>query len=171
MSRKCKGFKTNGEPCDKWAMKGGLVCDTHGGRAPQVKAKAAVRAEVMSWGLDDTKEDPSEVFLRLLSQSARRASRYSVELEKLVEEVGLETALKTELAKKELEERTFAGNLATKGIAAGLKEREVRIMERQVEILGGAVTAVLKAMNPTPEQRALAEKALAEHLGLMAADG
>lgn len=32
-----------GEPCKKWAIQGGNVCDTHGGRAPQVKQAAMER--------------------------------------------------------------------------------------------------------------------------------
>lgn len=45
--RKCKGTKKNGEPCGKFAIKGGTVCPTHGGSAPQVKAKAAKRLLAM----------------------------------------------------------------------------------------------------------------------------
>lgn len=30
-------------PCKRWAIAGGTVCPSHGGRAPQVKAKAAER--------------------------------------------------------------------------------------------------------------------------------
>lgn len=42
--RRCSATNTSGEragmACAKWAIHGGTVCDTHGGRAPQVKAKA-----------------------------------------------------------------------------------------------------------------------------------
>lgn len=41
--RRCRANKSNGEPCPKFAIKGGMVCDSHGGRAPQVKARAQKR--------------------------------------------------------------------------------------------------------------------------------
>ena len=69
----------------KWAIKGGEVCRKHGGAAGQVKAKAAVRAELLSWGLGDATVDPGEVLLRLVTQSAARAERYAMLLEEAYE--------------------------------------------------------------------------------------
>lgn len=34
-----------GEPCQKWAIQGGTVCNTHGGAAPQVKKAARERIQ------------------------------------------------------------------------------------------------------------------------------
>ena len=51
------------------------------GAAGQVKAKAAVRAELLGWGLGDATVDPGEVLLRLVTQSAARAERYAILLE------------------------------------------------------------------------------------------
>ena len=53
--------------------------------AQQVKAKAAVRAELLGWGLGDTTVDPGEVLLRLVTQSAARAERYAMLLEEAYE--------------------------------------------------------------------------------------
>jgi hypothetical protein len=58
--RKCSGKNSRGKPCGNYAIKGGTVCSSHGGGAPQVKAKAAVRAEVMNWGLGDSTIDPGD---------------------------------------------------------------------------------------------------------------
>lgn len=32
---KCAGHRTNGDPCNAYAINGGKVCAAHGGRAPQ----------------------------------------------------------------------------------------------------------------------------------------
>ena len=43
-ARRCKGHSSRTkQPCKNPAIQGGFVCTTHGGRAPQVKAKAAQR--------------------------------------------------------------------------------------------------------------------------------
>ena len=42
-----------------------------------MKAKAAVRAELLGWGLGDATVDPGEVLLRLVTQSAARAEMYA----------------------------------------------------------------------------------------------
>jgi hypothetical protein len=54
---KCKGKNRQGKPCGNWAIVGGTVCTVHGGKAPQVQAKASVRAELIRWGLGGATED------------------------------------------------------------------------------------------------------------------
>lgn len=40
---KCLGTNRNGKPCGRDAIKGGTVCNMHGGAAPQVRRAAALR--------------------------------------------------------------------------------------------------------------------------------
>lgn len=44
-SRRCRATNSKGEPCKKWAIVGGTVCDTHGGSSPQVRAAAMTRIQ------------------------------------------------------------------------------------------------------------------------------
>lgn len=41
--RKCTGLKTDGQPCTRWAVRGGNVCATHGGSEPATRAAARRR--------------------------------------------------------------------------------------------------------------------------------
>jgi hypothetical protein len=77
--------KQTGNQCKRKAIPGGTVCRYHGGGAQQVKAKAAVQAELLGWGLGDSTVDPGEVLLRLVTQSAARAERYAMLLEEAYE--------------------------------------------------------------------------------------
>jgi hypothetical protein len=149
MAVQCKAIsKQTGKQCKRKAIPGGEVCRYHGGSARQVKVKAAIRAEVMNWGLGDSIVDPGEVLLRLVTQSAAGAQRDASELEQLVDDEGLAAAMVGEieiptkhggykadeyirgLAQLEAQERDRCANFATKAVAAGLAERTVRVAER-----------------------------------------
>lgn len=184
-TKKCRGHRPDGSECGNWAKPGATVCRYHGGNAPQVKAMAAVRAELFRWGLGDQAADPGETLLRLVSQSAARAERYATELEQLVEQHGgdLAAAMIGEtlildrdgqtvkvgeyvrgLAKLENEERDRCANFAAKAIAAGIAERQVRIAEQQAQIVIQAVEAALDAAGVPDAQRGPAKLAAARHL-------
>jgi hypothetical protein len=78
----CSGHRADGEQCKRRARNGGTVCDSHGGRAPQVARKAAVRAEVLAWGLDQPTVDPGTTLLQLVSMAAGRLRLVSGLLER-----------------------------------------------------------------------------------------
>lgn len=218
----------NGEvvkrPCDNHAITGGTVCWTHGGRVPAIRNRAAVVAEVARWGPGDSKVDPGEVLLRLVSQSAARAELYSQllaeaydaaerirtahEAELLVEtDEGEEERAATQVARDDLrrvfntggvaaligntyddakgggiyatgeairglaqleaQERDRCANFATKAIAAGLAERQVRLAEKQVQLALGAIEAALEAAGVPAAARGPAKIAAARHLQLV----
>ena len=60
--RVCSARRTNGEPCRAQAIRGGNVCVTHGGAAPQVKAAADARIAALV--------DPALIQLARLIDSA-----------------------------------------------------------------------------------------------------
>lgn len=167
MSQQCTGTtKSSGERCKKQAIEGGTVCRFHGGAAPQVKARAAVRAEVLSWRLGDAVDDPGEVLLKLVTQSRMRADAYAAEIDAKVtlgqEQEGHSFSLsgiligdtygefgnKTGeyirgLVQLEAQERDRLAGFAAKAIAAGLAERQVRLAERQGELLALVMAAII----------------------------
>lgn len=40
---RCRGHRGDGSRCKRWAIRGGFVCPSHGGRAPQVRRAAERR--------------------------------------------------------------------------------------------------------------------------------
>jgi len=40
---RCRGHRGDGSPCKRWSIRGGYVCPSHGGRAPQVRRAAECR--------------------------------------------------------------------------------------------------------------------------------
>jgi hypothetical protein len=59
------------------------------------------------------------------------------------------------LVRLEAEERDRCANFATKAIAAGLAERQVRLAEQQGAMLYAVLNAVLGDLNLSPQQEAL----------------
>jgi hypothetical protein len=191
MNNRCVRVKRDGEQCSNPPIRGGVVCHAHGGTAPQVRAKAAVRAEVMDWGLGSVDVDPGEILLRLVSQSAARAQRYADELEQLVDDSPtLREALVGEtwiaagedtsaykageyirgLAQLEAAERDRCAGFAAKAVAAGLAERQVKLAERQGQLLADVLRKVMAdpALGLDETQRRAVPDLVRRHLAAVA---
>ena len=190
--RKCKGRNRQGSPCQKWPVKGALVCELHGGKAPQVAARAKIRAELMSWGLDAPTVDPGQTLLRLVSQSAARAERYALELFAKLgddEDGSLKAALVAEiwvpaesgekyrageyiraLAQLEAQERDRCANFCRIAIAAGLAERQVRIAEQQGQLLATILRQIIgdDQLALSAEQRTVLPAVIRRHVAELA---
>lgn len=181
---KCTGHrKYDGAACELEPVKGATVCYIHGGGAPQVAAKAALRAEVSAWGLTDEHVDPAETLLRLVAQSSRRAALYSGLLERAYDgdpqfpaalagsgvaaligwkydlardgtAVPVEEAVRG-LVTLEAGERDRCARFCKLAIDAGLEERRVRLAEAQGAMLVDAIERVLAALGLSEAQRAL----------------
>jgi hypothetical protein len=81
----CRATSRIGTHCKNKAIPGGAVCRFHGGASQHVASKAAVRAEVWSWGLGDATVDPRRGLAPSHAQSAARAERYAMLLEEAYE--------------------------------------------------------------------------------------
>jgi hypothetical protein len=156
-----------------------------------------VRAELAHWGLGDSVVDPGEVLLRLVSQSANRAEFLAGLLQDQYERmdageaetslpsrvralVGGQWALNNKgdrvligeairaLVQLEGEERDRCSNFAAKAVAAGLLERQVRLAERQGELIADVLRAVLgdARLGLSAEQQAMVPGLVRERLAI-----
>jgi hypothetical protein len=187
---KCRRLRADGQPCRANAVRGTEPpsCRRHTGKSlARARAEVAVRQEVLAWGLGNTKTDPGELLLRLVTQAALRANAYADELSRIVAEHdgNLKKALTGDsytaggegsdpvktgeyiraITQLEADERDRAASFATKAIAAGLAERQVRLAERQAEMAAQFVHAVLDELGVggTPQ----AQAAIQRHLTLL----
>lgn len=181
---RCTAHKKNGDPCLGWRVDGADKCRRHLFN-PQARAKAAVRAEVMAWGLDAPTVDPGETLLRLVSQAAARAQRYAAELEDMVAgEANLRDALIREahgefgpvgeyargLVMLEAQERERCASWCVKAIAAGLAERTVRLAEKQGALIADVLRSVMgdETLGLSEEQRRAMPDVIRRHLAAVA---
>lgn len=160
-ARRCSGRRTDGEPCAAWAINGGTVCSAHGGRAPQVKAKAARnvaerKAEALLAGIADFEPvtDPVSELERL----AGRAVRWLEVLEGIVTElhrIRYTTQAEQIDGRIVVFERAMdrAGKLLADLARLNLDERAVWIQEAQVALLAGALAEALAEQGLPSEQR------------------
>ncbi|UFU14623.1 hypothetical protein LQK89_02675 [Curtobacterium sp. C1] len=165
----------------------------HGGANPKTAARAAVRAEVAAWTLGQAVDDPGEVLLRLVTQSRIRADRYATLIAEKIEDLAPGTTIEDiligdtiavsefggdtktgeyirGLIQLENQERDRLATFATKAIAAGLAERQVRLAERQGALLAQVMVAVMTdpALGFTDQQREAMPRAIEAHLAAVA---
>lgn len=175
--------KVKTRPCKNDPIAGGKVCRSHGGNAPQVRAKAAIVAELKAFRLDGLNpDDPGKTLLEFMQLAKQRALLYMLELEEhIAGSESLHKALIAEawgefgatgeyirgLAQLEAQERDRAANLAVKAVAAGLAERQVRLAERQAEVMFELIEAALAGAGVVGPAVVAGRKAAAERLRLI----
>lgn len=164
----------------RYPIKGGTVCATHGGKAKQVRAAAAVNVAVLRWQDSDSKVHPGETLLRAVGVTARRAELYAALLDEqyalaeaghtdveLPRGVGALIGWKYDLSKDgiavpveeatrglvalEAAERGRLVKYAKAAIDAGVSERLVRLEEQK----GTMIIEVLKRMLDLAEKAGL----------------
>ena len=122
-----------GRPCRAWAIRGGTVCRAHGGAAPQVKRRAAERAELAELVAAVPPVSPAQamleaahlarvLLLRLIDRhgpiTADRLTEVVAALDRVVRVAG--TALSTDAAQRVA--RSMAGDHIDAELAALVAE-------------------------------------------------
>lgn len=64
--RRCRGRRSNGQPCQRWAVLGATVCPKHGGAAPQVVEAAHKRVMLAEAIANLPRRHPFEVMVDAL---------------------------------------------------------------------------------------------------------
>lgn len=167
-------------PCRNAAMHGQDVCHAHGGRAPQNRAAAerrlaeqALERAMVTFGGRVDVEDPGEEFFDLICWSAGHLRWLRTRVQVLDEDAltwgvarhktGGDDAGTTEEAGTHallvLYERQFDrhAKLCAEAVKIGLKEREIRLAERQGDIIQTVFDGVLAELGFDPEDPAVAE--------------
>jgi uncharacterized Zn finger protein (UPF0148 family) len=93
--RVCTARRSNGEPCRRWSIRGGFVCPTHGGRAPQVKKAAEERIEEMREKVLGLVPEAVDTLQALLG-SSQESVRFKA-AERILDQAGLVVVRKQEL--------------------------------------------------------------------------
>ena len=93
---RCKAHNRAGEPCGRWAIIGGQVCTSHGGKSPQAQAGAHARIRelvapaltIVERMLQDP-DTPPAVLQRLTADILDRSGHKAVDVSvQVVEEAG-----------------------------------------------------------------------------------
>jgi len=173
--RPCKSTsKTTGQPCGKLAIPGGTVCYYHGGRAKQVRAKAAERIVE-----DDVRQalaqldvapvdDPLTEMSRLAGQVVAFKDAMARMVNDLEDRIRYEDVKGSEQLRSEVAvwERALDRCNTVLGTMARLKidERLAAISEKQAAVVIAAIDAALDAVDVPRDRRPAARKAAARHL-------
>jgi hypothetical protein len=97
--KKCSAKSSRtGEPCKKYAIVGGSVCDTHGGRAPQVREAARRRIEAM---VPDAL-DGIELLAGITGPGSQKDEVRLRALQDILDRAGLKGADKLEVSEQQL---------------------------------------------------------------------
>lgn len=174
-ARRCSAHRSrDGKPCGKYAMRGATVCETHGGRAPQVRAAASERRLDAQVRATLAKLDVAEV-ADPLTELGRLAGQILAWRDTLAARVNELSSIRysaagagTEQLRAEVAmyERALDRCMQVLGLMAklNLDARLVAISEQQASLVVAAVDAGLAAAGVTGPAATQARQVVARHL-------
>lgn len=145
---KCSGHTSAGDPCDQWSVVGATVCPTHGGRAPQVAAKAEERVTLAEAIAKSDPRHPWEV----LEHTAHIAD---VLMRQVLVELDGKGTVSPALLERLIQALERANRLAKTTLDAGIDQRRLHLAEAQAGQIHKMLSQILDGLGLTPEQRAL----------------
>jgi len=172
---KCSGHRTDGEKCQAYAINGGKVCAAHGGRAPQMKATAALnvaerKAEGLLAGITDF--EPVTDPLTELQRVAGRAVRLVEVLEPVVAElkrIRYESQAEQVDGRMVVYERALdrAGKILADMARLNIEERLARVGEAQARQINHVIRGVAAEIGLAVTEEAV-RQAVARHIRMVA---
>lgn len=178
--RQCTAIKRSGDRCKRSAIKGGTVCSTHGGKAPQVLAAAQRRLDrgtALQWAQGQLSEagtpdlDPLEHIEAALSTAAGEVALFRLARQWVVDQGGsllgkdrhgqqVIHPYQTELAQAE----TRWARVAKYALDAGVAQKRVEIKQAEALIYAEALRGTLAALGLSPEMQQKGFSLLGEQL-------
>lgn len=163
--KRCSGRSAvTGEPCGRWAIRGGTVCPTHGGKAPHVKRRADERVarweieQSLAGALAEVEErlslrTPAEHLEDMVVRSAAMVECLAVLLDRaglvwqakdsdgeILESFAPQAGVLVKLYRDWVEIGTKASKAA---LDVGVAERLAAVSERQADLMATIVETVL----------------------------
>lgn len=172
--RRCAGRRTNGEPCGAYAINGGTVCYAHGGRAPQVIAKA--REAVIEDRLERLMYrhqagplgDPIEALQHLIARAMSWEAAIGDKVNELTGSIRFTDEHGAEQMRAEVAvlERAMdrCGKLLVDIAKLNLEDRLARVTEKQAQMAMDAFAAAMREIGLSADQRRDARTCVARHL-------
>lgn len=171
--RRCTATARSGNPCQNPAIRGAVVCYHHGGKAPQVRARAAQRAAIASFSLRQD-IDPLSA---LLDEVERTAGRIAWVESALAEQAAATSpsdmvadSKSRDLIAWEQVERAHLSRVCKASLDAGVEERLVRIAGRQAALVTELLNSVVGRLDLTPHQRGRLPEAVADAVSSLVED-
>lgn len=150
----------------KWGLDGHSTMRDAGEVLLRLVTQSAARVELYSQLLGEAYElaEAGQTLDPVMRQGGVGALiGYKYDLDREGKRHAVEEAIRG-LARLEAEERDRCANFATKAIAAGLAERQVRLAEQQGILIVATIRSILTDLNLTPEQQTLVGEVVPRHL-------
>lgn len=191
---KCTAHRSNGEPCNNWAIKGAEVCRNHGGSAPRVKAAAARRtaeakaAKAAALFAAPVDVDPAQALIDLVHWTAGECEYWREQVRELADtdpaaltwgktrektggdDYGTTLEAKPNVAYVMLTDaQERLAKFATAALKAGVDERRVRIAESQGAMVADVIKRILERLDLLEWQAELVPSIVPEELRALSA--